>query len=234
MRILFIAIISWSLLTALSNATPERYASGIPSLDAFLKVKPANQIVVGITGFYGQDQPQQWLVLAKDPNSEDYLHEYVISDGEIKGSRKMRNLPFQDIPDVPINRGRLRVDSDLAFELAEELALDAKMAYDSVHYQLRCRDQNHEPVWMVNMLDPAGRSVGIHYISAETGIILRSVWHRSDRQSMSSSRGTDGKPVNLLYGASVREITVSGKAAPKKREVIRVITPSGVYQSANK
>jgi hypothetical protein len=121
----------------------------------------------------------------------------------------------------------LKLDSDVAFTIAEELASSARISYDSVHYQLRCRDLGNEPVWVVNMLDPVGRSIGIHYISAETGKILRSVWNKTHPSSMSRSKGPDGKPESLLYGATVREITLSGNLGRQKREINRVIPPKG-------
>lgn len=227
MRIFTIAIFTWSIWLAQSSATPERYASGIPSLDAFLgsNLTESGRQVLGMTGFYGQSQPQQWLILTGSKDQPGIFQEFVISDMKIKGSRRIRQLPMQDLPTIPVARDRLKYDSTVAFEIAEELALKARVGYDSVHYQLRCRDQNEEPVWMVNMLDPAGRSLGIHYISAETGLLLRSVWHKTNRMSLSESKGPDGNPVSLLYGGNVREITVSGKAGRRKRNLTRVIAP---------
>lgn len=227
MRILFIAMITCSLAAELSRATPEKYASGIPSLDAFLKSKHSapGAVVVGMTGFYGQDQPQQWLILTKDRTSDEMMEEWVIADGKIQGKREIRRLPMQDLPTLSIDRSRLKVDSDEAFVIAERLADRALMGYDSVHYQLRTRDLGNEPVWVVNMLDPAGRSVGIHYISAESGNILRSIWHRPVPASISKSQGSGAKPESLLYGANVRELTLSGNLGRRTRQVTRIIEP---------
>ncbi len=227
MRIFFIAIISWFLVGILSNATPEKYATGIPSLDAFLKSSQATsgREVLGMTGFYGQDQPQQWLILTRSSNADELLQEFVISDSELKGSRKIKTIPHQDIPTIAINRARLKVDSDTAFLIAEDLALTAKVGYDSVHYHLRCRDLNEEPIWVVNMLDPAGRSVGVHYISAESGKILRTAWFKTNSNPLTIEKTHDSKPVRMLYGGEVKEITVSGKATVKRREISRVVSP---------
>jgi hypothetical protein len=227
MRIFLIAIISWFLLGILSNATPEKYASGIPSLDAFLKSShsTAGREVLGMTGFYGQDQPQQWLILTRSANAGELLQEFVICDSQVKGSRKIKTIPHQDIPTIPINQARLKVDSDTAFVIAEDLATTAKIGYDSVHYHLRCRDLDKEPVWVVNMLDPSGRSVGVHYISAESGKILRSAWFKPSSNSITTDQDQENKPTSLLYGGEVKEITVSGKATVKKREISRVVSP---------
>ena len=213
----------------LSIATPEKYASGIPALDTFLHSKEytENQVVVGMTGFYGQDQPRQWLILVRDIDTADLLQEFVVSEGKVQTKRKIKKLPNQDLPSLPIPRHKLRVDSDVIFTVAEELATAEQIGYDSVHYQLRCREENLEPVWMVNLLDPNRKSVGIHYISALTGQILRSVWHRSSPGAISElDKGPDGKPVSLLYGGRVTEINVSGKTGRRLRTIERVISPS--------
>lgn len=199
-------------------ATPQEYKSGIPSLDALLKAGlPEGQEVVGMTGFYGQDQPKQWLILAKN-QSDGALTEYVVAGEKVAGKRKLHRLPNQAVPSIVVDRERLKVDSKIAFEIAEFQARQERVAYDSVHYQLRCREEMDEPVWAVNLLDPVGKSIGIHYISAESGVLLRSVWHRSSREALTKTTvDRDGEPVSLLYGAKVTELTVSGKANAPKR-----------------
>ena len=229
MRNFLLAIICLAVVVGSANGTPEKYQSGIPALDVFLKAKNVShdQIVVGITGFYGQTQPRQWLILTKEKNSPDQMHEFVITDGVVEGRRRMRKLPNQDIPTIPIERNRLKIDSDRVFDVAESLANIQKVGYDSVHYQLRCRDANNEPVWVVNLLDPIGRSIGVHYVSAESGELLRSVWHKL-KATNSMTKSADGKTENLLYGAKVKEVSVSGNVSPRIRPINRVISPAAV------
>ncbi len=187
MRLLFPVIFTSFLAFASASATPERYRSGIPVLDTFLASPafPADGAVVGMTGFYGQDQPREWLILVRDG---EVLIEYALADGEVIGKRVLRPLPGQDLPVIAVERDRLKVDSDAVFLLVEDLARIEGVGYDSVHYQLRCRDQGNEPVWMVNLLDPSRKSVGIHYVSALSGRVLRSVWHDTGETSMTRSR----------------------------------------------
>lgn len=222
------------LITALAfvgllnlQATPEKYVSGVPTLEAFLKSAqyPPNHEVVGMTGFYGQDQPKQWLILTKAKDA-DFWFEFVLVDKKVQKRRSIRRLPNQAVPTIGIDLKRLKYDSDLAFEIAELKAQAESVGYDSVHYQLRSREQDSEPVWVVNMLDPAGKSIGIHYISAETGVMLRSVWHRVNRDALTKvEKGPDGKPESLLYGGKVTEISISGNAGRQVRSVKRVVRP---------
>lgn len=231
MRIVLLAILSWAFSISQIQASPERYASGIPSLDAFLTFNQTSnsQEVVGMTGFYGQEQPKQWLILTRDKDSPDSMTEFVVSGKTVQAKRQVRRLPNQDLPGIALNRSRLKVDSNVAFKIVESLAKDRKVGYDSVHYQLRCRDLNTEPVWMINLLDLAGKSIGIHYISAESSAILRSVWHQSSLQSLTRvSDGKNVKPVSLLYGGTVKELTLSGNAGRQKRTIKRVIEPAPV------
>lgn len=221
MRVLIFLV---CLFPVLILATPPEYASGKPSLDILLNSGiPENQQIVGMTGFYGQDQPRQWLILAKHEDSGE-MTEYVVADKKVVGKRKLRHLPNQVVPSITIDRDRLKIDSNIAFDIAEFQARQESVTYDSVHYQLRCRDQKSEPVWVVNMLDPVGKSIGIHYVSAESGVLLRSVWHRPNRELLSKAeKDSDGAPVSLLYGAKVTEITVSGNAGSLPRKVKRSV-----------
>jgi len=160
-------------------ASPTKYPGALEALASYDRssTKASSDIVVGMIGFYGQDQPRQWLVLAKDARIKGLMHEFVVSDGEVRAQRHFKRLPNQDLPDVPINRADVKIDSTRAFQLAESLAAKANIGFDSIHYQLRCRDLRNEPIWMLNLIDTKQVSVGVHYFSAVTGELLRSEWH---------------------------------------------------------
>lgn len=198
-------------------ATPPKHESGMVALDEFVRTGPleSGDRIVGMTGFYGQDQPRQWLILVRTGESQNKLFEYVMTEGRLQGRRELRALPQQDLPTVPIPLDRLKVDSDAAFFTTERLAESRGTSYDSVHYQLRSREGSSEPVWMVNLLDPIGKQIGIHYISAESGDVLRSTWN----VPASLSQTTGKKSARFLYGGGVEEVTVSGKAERKQRPI---------------
>lgn len=198
-------------------ATPPKHETGMVALDEFVRTAPleSSDRIVGMTGFYGQDQPRQWLILVRSGESQEKLFEYVMTEGQLQGRRELRALPQQDLPTVPIPLARLKVDSDAAFFTAERLAESRGTSYDSVHYQLRSREGSSEPVWMVNLLDPIGKQIGIHYISAESGDILRSTW----KVPANISQATGKKSARFLYGGVVEELTVSGKADRKQRSI---------------
>ncbi|MCB1062543.1 MAG: hypothetical protein KDN20_06450, partial [Verrucomicrobiae bacterium] len=146
--------------------------------------------VVGVVGFNGQDQPRQWLLLQLDAKTPNLLHEYAMLDGRIAAHRQFWRDPKQDLPTIPINVPKITFDSAQAFRLADQAAKRVGMGFDSIHYNLRCRDLRNEPVWMLNLIDGAQNSVGVLYISAVTGETLRSVWHRPGTMTTSTSAPT--------------------------------------------
>ncbi|NNE91699.1 MAG: hypothetical protein HKN23_08630 [Verrucomicrobiales bacterium] len=134
--------------------------------------------VVGIVGFNGKDQPQQWMVLAADPKVPNLLHEFALRDGQIVAERHFSRQPDDDLPSIPLPFHRVIVDSNRAFAIAEAAARKTGIGFDVIHYQLRCRDLRNEPVWMLNLVDQFENTVGVMYLSAVTGETLRAVWHR--------------------------------------------------------
>lgn len=168
-------------LSSVGSAAPPEKAVGesaLASLDGFLgtaALKPGAQ-VLGMVGFFGQPEPVQWLILTSLPTSPEVLRESVFARGRLLVERKFSPVPGQDLPHLPLDRSLLKVDSAAAFQLAETLAHRQKLAFDSAHFQLRVRDLGSEPVWMLHLLNRAQVSIGVVYLSATTGTVLRESW----------------------------------------------------------
>lgn len=178
--------------------------------------------VVGIAGFYGQDQPQQWLVLATDRKVPNLLHEFALRDGKLVAERHFTRQPELDIPSIPIPLSLVRIDSNQVFRIAETTARRAGVGFDSIHYQLRCRDLRNEPIWVLNLVDQVGNTVGVHYISAVTGETLRVVWHRPGTPDYTSANqdgtGIVTKIGKGLNGAGKSISNASRKVARKSKQ----------------
>lgn len=168
------------LACPLVASPPERAQgeSGLKALDAFNQVAPldSGEKILGMVGFYGEPEPVQWLILSATPEQPGVLRESVFARGKVLAERKFTPLPAQDLPHLPILRSTLKVDSGEAFRIAEDLALRQKRSFDSVHFQLRVRDLESEPVWMLNLINSSQVSIGVVYLSASTGKILRESW----------------------------------------------------------
>ncbi|MEM7697132.1 MAG: hypothetical protein AAF236_01865 [Verrucomicrobiota bacterium] len=182
-----IALLGLLALNAL--ALEKDKLTGLHGLDSFVAAKQLQpgERIIGMVGFYGQDQPQQWFVLTDNPAKGSALRETVVAQGKILAERKFRRLPGQDLPTIPLIREKLKIDSTRAFELANREADANKVGFESVHYQLRCRDIRDEPVWMLNLLDESHASVGVVYISAETGNLLRVTWLKAPAESFTTT-----------------------------------------------
>lgn len=153
---------------------------GIAVLDAFsdVAVLEPGERVLGLVGFHGRPLPAQWLVLTGTVETSAPLRESVFARGAVQAERTVVALPGQDLPHLPILRETLKISSSEAFQIAEECAKSRQVAFESTHYQLRVRDEGTEPVWMLNLLDKAQVSVGLVYLSASSGEILRESWPR--------------------------------------------------------
>jgi hypothetical protein len=154
--------------------------SAVSTLWAFGRERGTHELsrVVGVVGFFGQDQPRQWRLLAHDAQQRGVMREYILENGRVVAERRFARDPKQDMPSIVIPVGQLKVDSKQAFLLAEAQATAANIGFDSAHYQLRCRDLRNEPVWVLNLSDTARKTVGVVYISALNGDIIRKVWSR--------------------------------------------------------
>ena len=147
--------------------------SALVAYDAF--VENANRVVVGLVGFSGKPHPEKWLFLCQDEKKSDQYIEFVAKRGDIVAKRKVSKLPGQDLPNIPLSRGRIRIDSSDAMDIAREEVKKIGLSFSSVHYQLRCRDTGAEPVWLLSLRNSASVETGKIYLSAESGNVLRRV-----------------------------------------------------------
>ncbi len=184
MRNRFITCLTGGVLAlscALAAASPPEKAVGesaLRALDGFLADAPLEPgaEVLGMVGFFGQPEPVQWLILTSHPATPEVLRESVYARERLLAVRRFTPLPGQDLPHLPMKRAVLKIDSATAFRTVEELAHRQKRAFDSAHFQLRVRDLGAEPVWMLHLLNRAQVSIGVVYLSATTGKILRETW----------------------------------------------------------
>ena len=169
-----------ALSCPLAAAPPEEAVgeSAFGALDGFLAVSPleSGSMVLGMVGFFGQPEPDQWLILTSSSATPGALRESIFARGRLLGERRISPLPGQDLPHLPIARASLKIDSASAFRVVEDLAHRQKRTFDAAHFQLRVRDLGAEPVWMLNLLNRARVSVGVVYLSATTGAVLRETW----------------------------------------------------------
>ena len=164
--------------------------SALIAYDAF--IENANRVVVGMVGFSGKPQPEQWLFLCQDKKNSNQYVEFVVRDGEIVAKRKISRLPGQDLPDIPLLRGKIKIDSPAAREIAHEDVKKWGIFFETIHYQLRCRDAGKEAVWLLSLRNSASVEIGKIYLSAESGKVLRRVGLKPVQPIPSSFSAVDG------------------------------------------
>lgn len=147
-----------------------------------------DESVLGMVGFYGQPLPPQWLILTTIEGEPDILKESVFARNEVIAERRFRRLPGQDLPTIPISLKKVSIDSDKAFAIVEAKAKVEEVAFESLHYQLRCRTAGHEPVWLLSLLNRSQSVVGLLYVSASSGEILEEKWPRRNTWKIAPER----------------------------------------------
>ncbi len=154
--------------------------TGLTALDQFVKAAALadGEEVLGVAGFYGESQPLKWLILSADPATPDLLHESVFAGGKVLAERTFRKLADQNVPDIPLDREAILIDSDQAFQVVAMVARSEKRTFQFAHFQLRIREEGSEPIWMVSLINKAQVPLGTLYVSAKSGEIVRRSWIR--------------------------------------------------------
>ena len=171
-------LIAALLISFCAMAVAEEKDQALSSLRQFASsahLKPGEEIL-GMVGFYGDPAPPQWLILTNVAQEAGVLRESVFAKDKVVAERKFKVVRGQDLPHLPISLKTLQFGSEEAFVVAEKAAVKRKAAFDSVHYQLRCREAGHEPVWMLTLINSSQVAVGVVYISAVSGKVLRESW----------------------------------------------------------
>lgn len=150
------------------------------SLEAFGKSRGQADLkqVVGVTGSFGQDQPQQWMILLKDSSVKNLMHEYAMNKGKVIGERHFSRNPEQKLPLTALPLNLLNIDSSKAFQIANQTAAKSSIGFDSISYLLRMHSTNQSPVWTLTLSDQKNNTVGIVHILASTGKLLNKTWFR--------------------------------------------------------
>lgn len=133
------------------------------------------QQVVHVEGEYGQSQPAAWKIFLQDPAARGGVRELVIQQGRI-ASERTPVRGFGWVSDrSPLNFSRLNLDSNGAFKLANQAAIERRLGFNSVNYELASDPASGAPVWDLTLFDNLGKLVGRMQISAESGKVVRAL-----------------------------------------------------------
>jgi hypothetical protein len=169
-------------VAALLGAAGGASVTAAQELDAMFKDVKMGQgeAILGLAGYDGAPLPERWYVLIGNPGTTGALREVLFANGKEGAGRVIESKPGQDLPHLPVDPATLRCSAAEAHTIASARGAAAGMRWASVHYHLRVRDEGAEPVWLLTFVNRAQVKVGLVYLSARTGEVLRESWPLAD------------------------------------------------------
>jgi hypothetical protein len=169
-------------VAALYGAAGGASVTSAQELDAMFEGVELGQgeAILGLAGYDGAPLPERWYVLIGEPGATTSLREVPFANGKAGSGRVIESRPGQDLPHLPIDPATLRRSAAEAHTIASARGAAAGMRWASVHYHLRVRDEGAEPVWLLTFVNRAQVKVGLVYLSARTGEVLRESWPQAD------------------------------------------------------
>ncbi|MDL5054774.1 hypothetical protein QQ056_14640 [Oscillatoria laete-virens NRMC-F 0139] len=178
----------------------------------------AKDLILGIKGQRGNPNPAVWEVTFFDPLEKD---KKLILEMQGANVRKV-NRPLEFFGSVgqkyAIDLGKLRMNSDGAFNMAKEIAEKENNLLisraDYVLTKIKPEDPDSNPIWILNVYDAQNHHLGEVTISAYTGNVLRTrkLKHQGKRDATFTERV--GQSFDKL-GQNMEEF-FSGKKDSKK------------------
>jgi hypothetical protein len=178
MKVLY--ALTFFILSSMPVSAFESARSAIRSLDRLVSGNPSSR-VVRILGWNGQDQPEKWNILVRDPKAPRTFHEFTIENRRMLARRIYQNDQAGTLPTVTVAIPSVVLDSTDVFLVADREGKRAKVGFDTIHYELRSKVGGQGPVWYLELRDQQYRVVGRLEIRANDGRVLRKQWFRSPR-----------------------------------------------------
>jgi hypothetical protein len=171
-----------------------------------LRGEPSVSKLVEVEGKHGTTQPQLWKILVADDSARGGVREFEVSGGAILSER----TPVRGLggPVSPLNLSQLNLDSDGAFKVANAEAQKLKIGFDSADYHL-VSEGGGSPVWIVDLVDYAGRRVGTVEVAASNGAVRRA-FSTEPQVIQRDENGEEGTGENILV-RSQRTLKKAGK-----------------------
>lgn len=151
------------------------------------------EVILGLAGYDGSPLPDRWLVLVGKPGTSGSLREMPFSGGKAGVGRAIESRAGHDLPHLPIDPAMLRCSAAEAHQIAAAKADAVGARWIGVHYHLRVREEELEPVWILTFVNRAQVKVGLVSLSARTGDVLRESWPQIDSGPLAHRTLDSGK-----------------------------------------
>ncbi|QQL44990.1 hypothetical protein [Sulfuriroseicoccus oceanibius] len=132
--------------------------------------------IVSLSAERGEPNPREWVVVVFDPESPTTLRSYWADETRVV-TRGVNSAFYPGrVPSGFVDAAKIKVNSESAFAIVDDLARQEKVGFNEVTYTLRAIDFTDDPIWVIRLIDVRRQVVGRVTLSAESGKVLRRVW----------------------------------------------------------
>jgi len=126
----------------------------------------------GLTARGGTPGPERWLVLVNDEKAAGGVREFTVANGVIVGSKEGSDFAASLGAENRMELAKLRVDAELAADLAASYAAVNNVVAATYDYDLRRAGEGASPLWTIGIFEQSGARVGQIVIAADTGAVV--------------------------------------------------------------
>ena len=148
--------------------------------------------VLAVSGESGSPQPGMWTILLDDPAARGGVRELQIVSNQVASERTPVSSELAGGKTIDLNQ--LNLDSDGAYQVAEEEAKKNGVSFGQANYRLSVDSNTGKPLWVVHLVDSQKQDVGMVKVAADKGTLVSSSnWANSGSGGL-VSQGTSPNP----------------------------------------
>jgi hypothetical protein len=185
-------------LLAVSVRAEENTAYTALRLIGNLRGEETLKQVLAVSGESGNPQPGMWTIVLDDPAARGGVRELQIVSNQVASERTPVSSELAGGKTIDLNQ--LNLDSDGAYQVAQEEAKKNGASFDQANYQLSVDSDSGKPFWVVQLVDSQKQDVGIVKVAADNGTLVSSSnWANSGSGglvSQGSSPNSDQEALN--------------------------------------
>jgi hypothetical protein len=153
--------------------------------------------VLAVSGESGNPQPAMWTIVLDDPAARGGVRELQIVSNQVASERTP--VSSQLAGGKTIDLDQLNLDSDGAYQVAEEEAKKNGVSFGQANYRLTVDSDTGKPLWVVHLLDSQKQDVGIVKVAADNGTLVgSSSWANGGSGGLASQRSPPNSDEEVL------------------------------------
>jgi hypothetical protein len=196
-RFVFAIIIVSGLSNEVTRAQVTAYAA-LRTLGSAKGEKALSQIL-SVSSEGTTTQPSHWRVCLDDPAARGGVRELEITGNQITSERTPVRSEWAGGKEMDLTQ--LNLDSDGAYQVADQEAQKKAINFSAVHYQLAIDSQTGQPGWTLQLLDTGNRPLGAVKINADSGNLVSSNWGQQIPNAVVDRRAEPNQDERFLDSA---------------------------------